>query len=69
MDEIEILHSDMLNQCEERATVPFESYQELEDNYEKLEHEFIEFKQDIFNFVVDERFGELVEYLKQKGVF
>ena len=69
MDEIEILHSDMLNQCEERATVPFESYQELEDNYEKLEHEFIEFKQDVFNFVVDERFGELVEYLKQKGVF
>lgn len=69
MDEIEILHSDMLNQCEERATVPFESYQELEDNYEKLEHEFIEFKQDVFNLVVDERFGELVEYLKQKGVF
>lgn len=69
MNEKEILHSDMLNQCEERATVPFESYQELEDKYEKLEHEFIEFKQDIFNFVVDERFGELAEYLKQKGVF
>lgn len=69
MDEIEILHSDMLNQCEERATVPFESYQELEDKHEKLEHEFIEFKQDIFNLVVDERFGELAEYLKQKGVF
>ena len=69
MNEIEILYSDMLNQCEERATVPFESYQELEDKYEKLEHEFIEFKQDVFNFVVDERFGELVEYLKTKGVF
>ena len=69
MDEIEILHSEMLNQCEERATVPFESYQELEDNYEKLEHEFIEFKQDVFNLIVDERFGELAEYLKQKGVF
>lgn len=69
MNEIEILYSDMLNQCEERATVPFESYQELEDKYEKLEHEFIEFKQDVFNLIVDERFGELVEYLKQKGVF
>lgn len=69
MNEIEILYSDMLNQCEERATVPFESYQELEDKYEKLEHEFIEFKQDVFNLIVDERFGELAEYLKQKGVF
>lgn len=54
---------------EEPATVPFQSYCDLEKKYEDLDKEFIEFKQDVFNLVIDEKFGELVEYLKSKGVF
>ena len=69
MNEVEVLYQDEIQQTLEPATVPFQDYLDLEDKYEELEHEFIEFKQDVFNLVVDERFGELVEYLKQKGVF
>lgn len=69
MSEIEILQGDMVEQSRDIATVPFNSYQELEDKYKALENEFEEFKQDVFNFVKDMKFGELVEYLKLKGVF
>ena len=69
MNEVEIIHSDMSYQCNDIATVPFDSYRELEDKYEALENEFEEFKQDVFNFAKDMKFGELVEYLKLKGVF
>ncbi len=54
---------------EEPATVSFQSYCDLEQKYEDLNKEFIEFKQDVFELVTDEKFGELVEFLKSKGVF
>ena len=69
MNEIEILHCDMVHQCREENTVPSSLYRQLEEEYEQLEDEFEEFKQDVFNFCKDMRFRELVEYLKSKGVF
>lgn len=54
---------------EEPVTVPFQSYCDLETKYDDLDKEFIEFKQDVFELVTDEKFGELVEFLKSKGVF
>ncbi len=69
MNEVEIIHSDMVHQCREENTIPASSYKQLEEEYEQLENEFEEFKQDVFNFAKDMKFGELVEYLKLKGVF
>ena len=69
MSEKFILEQDAYEQTLEPSLVPFADYLNLENEKDKLEKEYEEFKTNVFYFVKDSDLGGLMKYLKKEGVF
>lgn len=53
----------------ENSTVSFEAYQELDEEKNRLLEEYRDFQTKVFELVSDNKLGDLMEYLKEKGIW
>lgn len=51
------------------STVSFEAYQELDEEKNRLLEEYRDFQTKVFELISDNKLGDLMEYLKEKGIW